>query len=89
MARLPEILVRWEYCTVTTVVTDWSGRNGPCGITLRYCGSPSQDFDSIDQALREMGQQGWECFHIEKSPPPIITFQSVTLRFKRPIAEVV
>lgn len=89
MAKLPEMLVRWEYCKVETFVTDWSGMNGPRGITLRSTTKPSRDFDSIDQALDQMGLDGWECFHIETSPPPIVTFATVTLRFKRVIVEVV
>lgn len=90
MAKLPELLVRWEYCKVATHVYDWSGMNGPRGVVLRMLPSdPPRDFMSIDHALEEMGLNGWECFHIEKSPSSILTFQTVTLRFKRPLIEVV
>lgn len=77
-------MITWEYCVVRTHVTDWSGRDGPRGIVLR--GPNSMDFQSIDDALAGMGELGWECFSVEQSPPPIISFQTITLRFKRPRA---
>lgn len=77
--------IRWEYCVVQTHVADWTGRDGPRDIRLR--GPGARDFDTIDDALKQMGALGWECFYIEKSPPPHISFQTTLLRFKRPIGE--
>jgi len=76
--------VKWEYCTVETFVTDWSGFDGPRGITLR--GPGKQDFDDIDHALKQMGLEGWECFHIETTGGQI-SFSRTTIRFKRVMVE--
>lgn len=75
-------MTRWEYCMVQTYVTDWSGANGPRGIVLR--GPGERDFKDTGDALRQMGLDGWECFHIDTAPPGI-SFSVTTLRFKRPM----
>lgn len=75
-------MTQWEYCVVQTYVTDWSGNDGPRGIVLR--GPGGRDFQDIGDALRHMGLDGWECFHVE-TIPPIISFARTTLRFKRPV----
>ena len=86
---------RWEYCAVvSTLIPGTSPWDSP--YELRLAGS-ERTFNTPDIALRELGEEGWECiqFHQDDGPRqqviPMSLFQPppwptrYTLRFKREV----
>jgi len=96
MAKIPTILVRWEYCTVKSEMR--SGSMFAYDLVLQGS-DPRTVFASVDAALSMLGTEGWECilFHRDDGPRqqmiPMSLHQPLPfparyeLRFKRVIVE--
>lgn len=85
----------WQYLTVRSTVNQinpsWPGSS----YWLAVDGQPDRTFRTPDEALRVLGEEGWEClhFHQDDGPRPQIIPGSLvqspgfpsqyTLRFKR------
>lgn len=65
MAGLPDILVQWEYCTVASELKP--------GIDFAYelvLHGTRRVFPSVDDALTELGMEGWECILCHRNDGP-------------------